>query len=468
MARETINGISVPVPGTGEPADFVGDLRRIATDLPFQMALSTAPPLQQAKVDLAILQNETRTPPTGTVVSLISGAASDGTPTAFGGQTVTRVTDRTVGSSDGAWKTDATTGAVCRLDIPLAAAPVTIGPAQAVAAWVWIEDTAKTTEVQLVITGGAGSWTRLAIGHSGSSHTGGTFKRGWNLIRWESIASTHANLTGATVASVRFTVNAATTNYVGRVYVETPSKAKLIFVDDWGSKPFFDIGRPDLHALGVPITWGVRVDKIGTGTYPNNHVSLAELATVAAEGDVISFHSWDGSATSSMTAAQIDEEIRKVLAGLQTKGIYTDGALWRSAWVQNIAPNAAAGYKYLVGSRTSGDNYADTAWPPVKRYNAPSFNVHGRTDASFDSIFTQLQNTRRTVIFYTHGIVPDASEPNHASQATWNYFVSKVSAALTAGWLEATTVPALMQRYRMRHLGDTLADRTVLKPTGLV
>lgn len=34
MARETINGISVPIPGTGEPADFVGDLRQIATDLP--------------------------------------------------------------------------------------------------------------------------------------------------------------------------------------------------------------------------------------------------------------------------------------------------------------------------------------------------------------------------------------------------------------------------------------------------
>lgn len=33
MARETINGISVPIPGTGEPADFVGDLRQIATDL---------------------------------------------------------------------------------------------------------------------------------------------------------------------------------------------------------------------------------------------------------------------------------------------------------------------------------------------------------------------------------------------------------------------------------------------------
>ncbi len=38
MARETINGISVPVPGTGEPADFVGDLRRIATDLSASIA----------------------------------------------------------------------------------------------------------------------------------------------------------------------------------------------------------------------------------------------------------------------------------------------------------------------------------------------------------------------------------------------------------------------------------------------
>ena len=38
MARETINGISVPIPGTGEPADFVGDLRQIATDLPASQA----------------------------------------------------------------------------------------------------------------------------------------------------------------------------------------------------------------------------------------------------------------------------------------------------------------------------------------------------------------------------------------------------------------------------------------------
>jgi hypothetical protein len=38
MARETINGISVPIPGTGEPADFIGDLRRIATDLSASIA----------------------------------------------------------------------------------------------------------------------------------------------------------------------------------------------------------------------------------------------------------------------------------------------------------------------------------------------------------------------------------------------------------------------------------------------
>lgn len=43
MARETINGISVPIPGTGEPADFVGDLRQIATDL----SASTASTIRQ-------------------------------------------------------------------------------------------------------------------------------------------------------------------------------------------------------------------------------------------------------------------------------------------------------------------------------------------------------------------------------------------------------------------------------------
>lgn len=34
MARETINGLSMPVPGTGEPADFQGELRAIAQGLP--------------------------------------------------------------------------------------------------------------------------------------------------------------------------------------------------------------------------------------------------------------------------------------------------------------------------------------------------------------------------------------------------------------------------------------------------
>lgn len=39
MARETINGLSVPIPDTGEPPDFVGDLRRIASDLPASLGL---------------------------------------------------------------------------------------------------------------------------------------------------------------------------------------------------------------------------------------------------------------------------------------------------------------------------------------------------------------------------------------------------------------------------------------------
>lgn len=47
MARETINGISVPIPGTGEPADFVGDLRQIATDL----SASTADMIEPGETD---------------------------------------------------------------------------------------------------------------------------------------------------------------------------------------------------------------------------------------------------------------------------------------------------------------------------------------------------------------------------------------------------------------------------------
>jgi hypothetical protein len=61
MAREDINGISVPVPDSGEPPDFVGDLRQIAIDLgPAVAALKTAARVRDADIVMS-------DPPTVTV-----------------------------------------------------------------------------------------------------------------------------------------------------------------------------------------------------------------------------------------------------------------------------------------------------------------------------------------------------------------------------------------------------------------
>lgn len=60
MARETINGISVPVPGTGEPADFQGDLRRLATDLPAsvgEMAETEGTPLRTSIQEFVVVND---------------------------------------------------------------------------------------------------------------------------------------------------------------------------------------------------------------------------------------------------------------------------------------------------------------------------------------------------------------------------------------------------------------------------
>lgn len=56
MARETINGISVPVPGTGEPADFQGDLRRFATDLPASTGAQVDQEFTAATADGGVLK----------------------------------------------------------------------------------------------------------------------------------------------------------------------------------------------------------------------------------------------------------------------------------------------------------------------------------------------------------------------------------------------------------------------------
>jgi hypothetical protein len=73
MARETINGISVPVPNTGEPADFISDLRRIATDLPIPIAEGAEAAVAASIERLAPITSGEMSPGTANVTSAAVG-----------------------------------------------------------------------------------------------------------------------------------------------------------------------------------------------------------------------------------------------------------------------------------------------------------------------------------------------------------------------------------------------------------
>ncbi|MBB5749567.1 hypothetical protein [Micrococcus sp. TA1] len=238
--------------------------------------------------------------------------------------------------------------------------------------------------------------------------------------------------------------------------MESRAKLPLVVINDWGSKPFLDTSYPALKALGVPVTWAVRPNRLGTGTYPANHISLAEARTLANEnGNVISFHSFDGQATSGMTAEEIRVKNLSALASLHAQGLFGRGSTHGAAWTQNEAPNAPAVAPYLAVGQTNASSSTLTPWPPLERLYIPRIIMNGKTPAQMDERFQQMKNTGEGGLFYTHGVLP-ASEPNHSSQAEWDYSVFNVQAGITEGWLEPTTLATLMERERVEMPAEPL------------
>lgn len=92
MARETINGISVPIPGTGEPANFQGELRSFATDVS-----TSYTPLPAAG---ATLTQSTSTALTGAVSHSLASTGSATPPVQFIGCLPSR---NTLGLGSGAY-----------------------------------------------------------------------------------------------------------------------------------------------------------------------------------------------------------------------------------------------------------------------------------------------------------------------------------------------------------------------------
>lgn len=437
----------------GEQIDTVGTPARVAVDSrivndatltpTLTAALAGIAPVASAKAQALVAKSLTQ----GTrprMTALISGAVGE-TIDNFAGQTATNVVSPT-NPARTVWKvvTDGS-GTTARARRSMSA--LSVPPSSAVASWVYLDDPSVVTSVQVDVTGNGGLiWSRTT-NQSGAHPQTADLQAGWNLVRYAAHGSTEENLVDITRVDTRVFVTDATTVHFGPVVLEHRPKASIVLINDWGSKSFLDNGHPDCVAAGIPVTWALRPSLLGTGVSPNDHITVAEAKALMDLGDVVSFHSYAGSATSGLTADECRDETLRAIANLHALGLHSDGAAYRPAWVQNQAPNARGAFPYLALSATSTDNWAITTWPPLERLNIPRIGIQGRAAATIDADFTALQNTREAALFYTHGV--DPSGGNHATPAEWAYFMSKVNAGIAAGWLECVTFDTLLARERV-------------------
>lgn len=312
-------------------------------------------------------------------------------------------------------------------------ATVNFPPASLFQMWVWVPEPEKITSIGVTLSTG---WTQSTVG---------PFLPGWNLIRFRAVSGTLTNWGTLPFTQVTFVTKSATSISVGRAWLECPKKAQLCFIEDRGYKTFKDIGLPQLRALGIPVVWALdpAVNGTSVGT-PSEVITDADVATFYAQGDDMSIHAYDGAVTSTMTPEQIRTDTLLSAAWLQERG-YSRGRTIRAAWTQNDAPNHAAAQPFYAAYMTpTNQSGGIESWPPINKWGIVRYTLHGRTNAQIDAVFEQLQKTNSTLFAYTHGIHDSLS--GAITVAQWNYFISKVTAAVNAGWLEGVTLTQLLAR----------------------
>lgn len=299
--------------------------------------------------------------------------------------------------------------------------------------WVWIDDPSKITTIVI----------RPCNGWSQSSN--GPFQPGWNLLRWRASSGTLTNWGTVDFVQLTFVTTGAATVNIGSAWVECPPKGQILFIEDRGYKTFKDIGVPMLRALKIPITWAL--DPALNGSNPGTSaeaITDADVATFYAQGDDISLHAYAGEVTATMTSQQIIADSLKGQAWLQERG-YVRGRQWRAAWTQNDAPKHAAAQSYYAAYATPLNlSSSYESWPPSDPFNIGRWVLHGKSNAQIDALFDVLAKTKQLVLVYTHGI--DDSLAGAVTNATWNYFISKLTTAVNAGTVEGVTFTQLLAR----------------------
>jgi hypothetical protein len=339
-------------------------------------------------------------------------------------------------------------GAVTAYAVMSPVSPATSGllpfpPAQAACAWVYLPDASKVNFIVIELSLNSGNsvlWSSNTLIAPAIP-----LVNGWNLIRLKTANGLQAvSASWGNVNRVRVGVqtNAATTATIGHVWLECPEKARMIFILDRGYKTFVTSGAlARLRAAGVPVTWALDITLLGGHVGDKFEVvTEAEIAQYAAEGDSISFHSWDGSVTATYTAAEARADTAKCLKWLQARGYA--GRVFRAAWTQDTAANSAAAASLLLAqAQSSMPSVRLGTWPPINPHNMERWNWYGRTQSEVDIHFDLLQKTHGLTLTYNHGVHEEAG--NDSTPAEFDYWAGKLEAALDAGWLEAVTFEQL-------------------------
>lgn len=285
---------------------------------------------------------------------------------------------------------------------------------------------------------------------------GVTLKEGVNEIRITLADKWHIkdylNLMDKTWSKIKVRLSPTKANihaYLLDIVSVKPQKAKILFVDDHAYKNFMDVGYPQLKALKIPVTWGVKIGFLNKPIeYASRIINEEEVESLASDSySEINFHSYYGSATSSMSADECRDDVAKAQRWLRKRGLYREPA-FRSAWVQNKAKNARATDDMLDFSATYTADEFIACFPFKDNHNIPRVAVHYGKE-SIDLWFNALKLSHGIMVIYTHDISDlETSNPIHCSTEKWNYFISKLTGAINEGWLEGVTMSGLMTKYR--------------------
>jgi hypothetical protein len=292
---------------------------------------------------------------------------------------------------------------------------------------------------------GTTKWTRSGL----------NLVNGWNLLRWGAAEGTITGWGNAYAVRFVVAVKSAIDITIGHIWLECPEKAQILFIEDGGYQTFLNLGYPDLKDRGIPVTWSIDPAKLGT----TDRITEADVEMLSKENEnSINFHGYDGSVTSSMTPEQIRADCVQAIKWLERRGYY-GGSLWRSAWVQNTASNAAAAKSLFLAYATPSNLSGITCFPFTDRWNIPRASVHASTQDTIDLYFNRLKQTHQLLVIYTHGINETGDPDTTPSQ--WQYFLSKIDQGIAEGWLEGVTFEQLIAangvKFR-RGMGDWITE----------